>query len=319
MIEGALQTLERDGFILPAEGALARRSLELGINDHTIGYELEVLPSAAGGLGALQCGWFDNGALWILWKNCVAEMLEYGFGVDDDGLYELQSPASTHPKALEIATRGIVRTGWLPGVVRRGAVTAHVSVGIADRTPLPFSYQQDLTRLLRTVELAGRATTAQRLAYPLKKAEVDHDACVRYGWNYGGLVGVSTSHRSVRSNSWEGDNQRIEFRTLGYYSPSQLGRVLDTMYYLTRGLFSFEGTPARKVYDELDQWLKQYFLDKRLPEVEQVFDEYESLESLTSYLRPFIVHMRKNRSELRGRVNECVDNLREEFGCTDTI
>jgi hypothetical protein len=315
MIYETIQSLEDERHITPEECAAALRAEESGDDGHTIGYELEVLYSAAKQLPIVS---HDKIEAQIV---CDANVARYGFRARAEAHYELQSPPARHPLPLAIATRGLANAGWLP-YRNHGVVNAHVSIG-TERVVDKYD-QSDQTRLitlLRSVEQLG-TTTANRLLLPVRqsvKEEVAFTHSLIGSWASKGSAGVDVTHPDEtikRSENWHGDSTRIEFRTLGYYSPEQFGRTLDMVYYLTRGLFAKPGSALQDIYTEFEGQLDQYFNDHGLTTLEEEWlYEVDVVYDLDKYMQPYAEHLlNADKSVLRAFVHSAVEDLKEELG-----
>lgn len=309
MVETTLHRLEAEQLVDASDIELAQAAMRSGVADHTIGYELEVLSSAASQTPELE----DRGKKGAFAAAADA-MQEFGYGVCNDGMYEAKSPAAEHPLPLAVATRGLVRAGWLPELAT-GVVTAHVSVGSSALREKDTEHQQYLVQMLRAVELAG-GTTVGRLMAPVTAARRMKEKNARFSWNVRGRLGINTGRRVLEQ--WEGYNSRAELRTLRYIHPAQFADTLDKVYYLSRGLFSHPKTAASDIYGDFADWFSDYRQTHGLPDEDIASVPAHgtvAVGRLERYLKPYAEHMADHdRRELIGRTRETVSELREEFG-----
>lgn len=328
-VERSLDDLYHNGFISSDELGDAMRAQGYGSEYHTIGYEVEALPSAQADIAKVR----DITTDVKLRSHRMAEyeLNQYDYGVGSDGLYELQSPPADHPLALIVATRGLARMGWLPGDNgTNGRVTSHVSIGtpvdvsnlVKSSSDYGIDFLQDTALLLRNIEMIG-GTTASRLAGPLRQANINRSPTAQYSWNQKGEYGfLADSIPPFRSfdDLWVGTNDRIEFRTLSYYNPHQFSTMLNAVYYLTRGFLDINEPGANDVYLDHNEWMKNYCEDNDLP-----IDIYmpaggENVytDELVEYLEPYVQHLLAGDLEaVRSRTNQTVHDIREELGMSD--
>lgn len=298
-----LKNMEYDGLINRGEATAARNSRDRFVMHHTLGYELEILRSAAPSIPRAQHIVVDpyvNSD--VLPSKCENELYKYGFDTNYDGLYELISPVAGHPVALSVATRGVIRAGWLPERTR-GVITAHISVG----TRVPIYERPDLEaqaiRILRATELVGGSVPG-RLLRPL----VTNGHHKMY-WNRIGRLGVYTPYTS-NPNAWLGGNNRIEFRSLRYTSHAQFEATLQTIYYLTRGLLAPESRPGNTIYGDFDKWFQNYCATHGLPEATADIDD----RNIGPYLGPYVQHFSLQRhTTLSDKVRTTVTRLKNHF------
>jgi hypothetical protein len=304
-IASSLVMLESDNLITSKEYALASLAEDAGYDGHTIGYEVEVLGSAREDIPNIRPG--DSAQ--TAFRNAAA-VKRYSYGVSPEGQYELQSPAARHPLALQIATRGIVRAGWLPDRTK-GVVTAHVSIGTAESQAHLEHNSIRLVNLLRTVELLGN-TTPSRLLAPTRP-HPDGSSRLSSYWNCRGTAGLSFTESQ---KLWEGKNNRVEFRTLGFYSPGQFGGVLDSVYFLSQALLAPRETPLGAEYAGLETDTEEYFSENKLPAVEpELLDRPDEEALLAEYIAPYAAHLATaDRSAFKARVLATVENIKEELG-----
>ncbi len=306
-----LQRLESAAYLSPAELRLATKAESSGTPTHTIGYEIEVLPSALPDIGWVQANLGTLPARDRLYKpgsrsygatgqeyirlNAHRVLTPYGYGVvKDGGVYELQSPPAQHPDALSIATSGVSRAGWLPDGTR-GRVTAHVSIGTVASKDDVIERAPGLVDTLRMVEQLGM-TTPGRLMQPIHTADRWDDTLYStYSWNSKGTVGVKIDIDPVNSDTtrWNQPTRRVEFRTLGFYKPEQFQVALTGLYYLTRAAFAPPATPAATEHAKLQDWFNGYQERHQLPTTEDVPDIYDHpSRDFKKYMLPYAQHLR---------------------------
>lgn len=311
-----LAEFEANKFITSEEVDSSLTAIDAGTETHTIGYEVEVLESAREDVPNIP----DDEADIDTQERCEDALKPYGYHVGYDGIYELSSPAANHPHALVIATRGLVRSGWLPDGTR-GMVTSHVSIGTAEPMLGVEANQERLITMLRAIEQL-RGTTPNRLMSPFNYVNGRDLDTSYYAWDQKGQLGVNIDDDTSYS-SWEGRNNRIEFRTFGYYDPDQFGTVLDNTYYLSRGLLSRNNTSAADIYEDYEEWLRTYFDDADLPSVPtDALDNFARIHDkdlFRWYMEPYADHLAHgNKEPLRFKTRLAVLALREEFGMTRT-
>jgi hypothetical protein len=308
-----IKRFESDGFIESEMVDVVRQAEVSGTYRHTIGYELELLPSAGSETPRLVDEEIEGKEIKY---EAFKALYKYDYEVASDGVYELLSPPSRHPTTLALATRGIIRTGWLPETPN-GVVTAHVSIGSSKDIRGP-DQQNRLINLLRAVEMAD-GTTPGRLYSPIRQAKamgpnVDAD---NFSWAIRGIAGVMKDIR-LDDEDWRGRNNRIEFRTIRYQSPDQFGTTLEALYFLTRGLLSGQKRPAHAIYAQFEEWFKKYQQAYGLPDIADcslaLDDKRVSIEALSEYLVPYIYHLgNENRSALKSQVGQTVGQLAAAF------
>lgn len=312
MYSQSIYPMQRDSLLTPEEGDLARKAQLAGNHSHTIGFELEVLESAARQLLPTPLNVMQARL------RCEDTIERYHFGVFSEGVYEIASPYAKHPTPLRIATHGLVRAGVLPAE-SAGMVNAHVSVGsyldAADMSTLPR-----FATLLRVVEQLD-GTTANRLMLPVKKAREQGASDIselEATWACKGTAGVKISHKldDYQQPNWQAMTDRIELRTLGYYSPQQFGQTMDIIYTLSRGLTADPGTPERKRYDWFEAEVESYFDDHALPHSDRLMGRgVGTVKHLADYMQPFADHHRHTSKAILGQMAwSAVHDLREEFG-----
>lgn len=255
----------------------------------TMGYEAEVFQSAL-----CDTVWSDvRYPTDDDWEALLEAASKCGYEVDDnDAIYELKSPYAKHPLALEIATRGVVKSGYLP-YRSSGLVGVHANLGIY--TEDIALYEDSFIRLLRMVELL-RGTTARRLSRPVTLAVAKGtDIVDDKSWNCSGTLGVALE-KGFSDPFPVSSKARVEFRTLGYWDPSQLGTGLELLYYLGHGVTARPGSPLRQVWEELEQWFKER---TDLPDHDTHFSSFEDrdqLDSISTYLQPYASRIARNKN-----------------------
>lgn len=311
----AVERLASCGFVTSEELDSALDADILGDASHTIGYEVEVLPSARDDIPNIIG--IEPGDVHEV---CEHSLEPYYYTVGLDGLYELRSPAAMHAHTLAVATRGLARFGWLPERGTKGLVTSHVSVGTSAEIneQNAVSTLRELIIILRAVEAFG-GTTPSRLNAPLKKYSENSGLLdVDHSWNQKGDFGVNIMPRDGigwGGTEWAGDNNRIEFRTFGYYNPKQFGAMLNAVYYLTKGMFT-DDEHAHRIYDEYYYWLSEYNYRHELPEVD-VEDGSSDPEVFDTYFTPYVQHLaNSDLTQLRTKTAQTIRDLREEFDMT---
>ncbi len=319
MIREFLPSFEQAGNITSGEHAAAILAENSGTAAHTIGYEMEVLSSAAPDVPNIGPDYKDKDRKTVL-ERCRLDLATFGYGVDDDGVYELQSPVATHPQSLATTTLGVVRRGWLPNE-STGLVTAHVSIGTAESRRMLNLREQAFIDILRAVELL-RGSTPERLLSPVTKAQRVYSDRADYSWNCKGTLGVMLAPDAANYDpNWQGGNHRVEFRTLGYYSTSQFSKILDGVYYLTRGLLAPLMSPPSIIATDYHNWLQDYFDAHKLPAATKTVreDDRENTAGLESYLRPYADHMATREHQiLKVRTRASVLALQEEFAMAES-
>ncbi len=301
----SLVALEDAGHISSDELNSGLAAEASGTPGHTIGYELEVLRSAGLDIPKAQ-GFSDD-----IQESCRNEVSLYEFGVTEDGLYEIQSPYAQHPLSLAIATRGLIRTGWLPENTS-GTITGHASIGTEVSGTAVRREELRLIHSLRIVELLG-ASSPGRLMSPLDGA-TNNDAKKR--WNCKGTAGVMAASLADGKSWWVGTNTRVEFRTLQYRNLEQWGTTLDTLYLLSRAQLTEPGNAAANIYNDFYNWTQEYFESHRLP-LFHYFIDLENVDEFRNYLKPYALHLKDgNRSALIERASSALLHLREEFNLT---
>lgn len=314
-MHAVIDTLHKADLLSDQERALAHAAQDAGTPEHTLGYEVEVLSSAADDVPKLNLPFLEH-----------REAETLGYGVGTDGIYELQSPPANHPIALALATYAMTRAGWLPNGTA-GRITAHVSIGtphiITDYpqesifAPGNAGYREHLTRfvtMIRAVELLGH-TTVSRLIAPIRRAkdpESDDYGHTLMAWNDKGWGGVKIYWNAELGQEW-GNSNRVELRTFGFYSPEQFSKLLTTIYFLSRGLTSGPNSEARVIYGDYEQWLRDYLEDHRLPAF--TVNNINTRREFASYIEPYVEHLASSdRSVLIAQTNATVDALTETFG-----
>lgn len=304
------------GLINRDEAASACDAEAAGTDTHTIGYEVEVLASARPDISRAKNIRYNDDLYW----KCYDKLGPYGYDVGMDGLYEIQSPVAKHPHSLEVATRGLANYGWLPKKGTKGLVTSHVSVGTSINIGAEdySTLLEHTTDILRAVEMFG-GSTPTRLSAPLRSAFKGDDDIANKSWNQKGEYGVKMvpiGRMNKTFIAWEGDNSRIEFRTLGYYNPKQYGAMLNAVYFLTRGLFTSDES-AGEIYDNYSDWIRDYYDANDLPRM--VPHEGSSRrEVLDEYLSPYVDHLaHADLTDMRNKTSETIRDLQEEFRMTD--
>lgn len=297
------------------EVSTASEAEAAGVASHTIGYEVEVLPSALPDISKFT----DQDDIDDFHLKCGKRLEKYGYDVGCDGVYELQSPAASHSYPLAVATRGLARFGWLPKRGTKGLVTSHVSIGTSERIDKGnhVEIQAELITILRAIEMHG-GTTPNRLDLPARLATAANWSTAYAGWNQKGRFGVKIlphHYMNMDGINWRGENNRIEFRTLGYYSPKQYGAMLDAVYYLTRGMFSDDDAVV-DIYEDYRDWLDDYFDRKGLPQVNMEYD-HASPTVLRHYMGPYADHLANDDlTTVRSKTAGTIRDLREEFNMT---
>jgi hypothetical protein len=317
----AIENLESDQRINALEADTARQAQAAGTKSHTIGYEVEIYPSATSEVPVLEEATELKPELKAEY---VDALLSYGYTLGEDAVYELSSPSAKHPLALVVASRGIERIGWLPREAK-GLVTAHVSIGSSENKLLrETSVTYRLINLLRAVDIAG-GTTPGRLLAPVGGAEAmekddDRDTSL-FSWNKRGIAGVAVSF-NTEDTQWHGKNKRVEFRTMRYQSLEQFGLSLESLYFLSRGLLAGESNPASNLYNQFEDWFRDYQQANGLPNIElnpDLLEDFDFTEpkALAEYIEPYADHLTSpsvDKKPLHDRINQTVTDLAEEFG-----
>lgn len=311
-----LERLRDDGLITSSEAEEAILAAGDTDQDHTIGYELEVLPTAADETPRVERLKVADEDTYreSMFDALRQELSPYGYGIAAEGEYELKSPPANHPLPLAVATRGLVRAGWLPETAD-GMVTAHVSIGYprdgADRK----STKDRMVDVLRAVELSGGSTPG-RLNAPVRITRERRKLDFSPSWNRYGFLGIAERY----GPRWQSQQRRAEFRTLRYTSSDQFGAAMEHIYFLTKGLLSAEGSDARLIYDEFADWFGDYRREHSLPEAGSIPGSDESSRHvmdagvLDAYMRPYVDHLgRGDTAEIRDRVAETTGSLAEAF------
>ncbi|MCA9329804.1 hypothetical protein KDA11_04110 [Candidatus Saccharibacteria bacterium] len=308
-----LYKLHTDGLISRNELNVALSSELDATTEHSIGYEAEVLTSAQYDLGkfsVIQA--FDNDYL-SRTRQVSVDVEPYGYDVAPEGLYELQSPVYNSPDALTISALGIARKGWLPKIPTRGLITSHVSIGT--NQALHPQDIKDMTPALRAVEICN-GTTANRLLSPFKIAP--HSGLrPKYeqgvSWDCKGFAGIKieefTDTHNLLNNKLYTTKNRMEFRTLGYYSIGQFHTTLERLYFFSRALVGGQ-SDAREHFDTYSRWTINFFKQRGLP-IEPTEDEYK----YSNYFRQYadFIASKTNVDELIDRTNQAIDQLRRVF------
>lgn len=307
-----LQRLAKDQLISATENQEALVAQRTGSAAFTIGYELEVQRSAVDDIPRLREE--ENLAAVEL---TAAETLEaYRFRVEGDGVYEVISPPARHPYPLAVATRGIVKSGWLPEQTG-GLITTHVSIGAAAKYSPEQCDTERLIKLLRLLELMG-GSSSRRLLRPLAIAEQKNLDHTRNSWNQRGYAGVSVNNNL--STYWQGNNERIELRTFRYAKVSQHAATLALTYYLTRALIAPPTHTAKGLYVGLEAHFLEYLEGSKLPTAVPSRDDLNTRDGFTAYFLPFADHL-SNPTMLPRRQHilaafavQAAVELKEEFG-----
>jgi hypothetical protein len=311
-ITKAIANFAADQLISQEEAGLALAAHAAGSDEHTIGYELEVLGTAKSDVPNIGDEINADTA-----PTCELQVEPYEYIVGHEGLYELKSPPAQHPTPLVVATRGLARLGWLPAEAK-GLVTSHVSVGTTLELE-PDSDQHDgLITLLRAVEMTG-GTNANRLIAPIREASQGNFDTK--WWNSRGRLGVDIPTGEKKGDDWIGKSNRVEFRTLGYYSPNQFGRTLVNLFFLSRGLLAPPGSKPYEIYADFEAWFQEYLASNGLPNGEDVILA-GSVNALRNYLEPYVAHLNNatgKRQAVAARVSQAVFALSEEFGGSNLI
>jgi hypothetical protein len=302
-----LGRMHADGLIDAAELQVARDA-QLGSPwKHTIGYEVEVFPSAVPDIPEAQT---LHNQIYSINGSCVQP---YGYTVGSDAYYELSSPHAQHAYPLEVATLGLARGGYLP-IDSEGFVGSHVSIGTTAIVDDPAA--GSLLRALRLVEMAG-GTYAMRLSAPLRRANELRLASIdTVSWGRKGELGLSINHdptlfagRSTDSTTTA--KTRIEFRTLSYMNPEQFGGTLELLHLLSRGILSARHTSAHRAWEELEDWLTH---DSGLPDYP--FDWTTTrVSTVEPYLSPYIERIASGETDdIMNIVNQAASTIAESLG-----
>ncbi|HEY5442168.1 MAG TPA: hypothetical protein VIJ68_01370 [Candidatus Saccharimonadales bacterium] len=319
MIE-ALRKLGSDGFITPHEAAVAAQAQELGDPSFTLGYELEVMPWAIDRMPALKSlrGRETTYGTQPVF-DCVAQLFRLGYTADlQDGLYETQSPASQHPLALAIATKGLVRAGVLPSRAAETDVSAHVNIGMSTDVRTGSIRHHRLIRMLRAVELTGGASP-ERLTRGTEET-ITTSSEVSQKWHSRGVAGVSFT--ANRNSQWPIDRARVELRSLSYRDPSQFGHTLEKIYFLGRGLLS--GDDGQAIAKGFDAWFMNYMKENGLRDISSSYanlqSNFKQNEHMAAYITPFARHQESgDTTELAEEMTLTIDRLKEVYGMDEVI
>jgi len=304
-----LDRIHADGHITDAEHADARAAHLAAPWSTTIGYELEVFPSAAPdiprGKELHDNPYSINGS----------PVAPYGYVVGDDAYYELSSPHSRHPYALEVATRGLVRAGFLPDD-SDGWVGAHVSIG----HPIlyPTRLQDSFIRMLRMVELSG-GTNAMRLSAPIRQAEAKSRLFSNCSWAVKGSLGVyalgQPEFPGRKQDSKTTCKSRFELRSLAYDNPDQFGITLDLIYMLSRGVLAGKHTKAYSIWRDIEEWM---LFESDLPDhsSKRVWARASSQNNgFASYLMPYVELLESgDNAPVAHRVLEAAKSIAQAVG-----
>jgi hypothetical protein len=322
MLRHALYRLEEKNWLRPEEVEQALIADKQGHPSHTIGFELEVLPSAA--KETPKCAEYKE-KYWSEFRLCAEDLdpeidddeHNYAFAIEEDGVYEISSPPSFSPEALAIAVRGLVRSGWLPERAK-GVVTAHVSVGTTESVEPGSTNERRMIRLLRCVELAGGSTPG-RLYAPIKAARIPEgfrEGDTEVSWNQKGFLGLKygVDEGCSGSDLWIGEANRVELRTLRYQNVKQFGTTLETVYYLTGALLSSDSHIA-SAYDEFEEWYKGYCGENGLADLSELGCAprkiARDLSLFTKYLKPYVDHFSSDKiSGFQAKVAETVKDVK---------
>lgn len=335
MLAAARQMSSR-GLLLPQEFDLAVNAHYTGSPEFTIGNEAEVMPTAIDRTPLLAGmdpdltsdeHFYDKPVV----AACLSLLNDLGYAYNGyDGVYEIKSPVAQHPTSLAIATRGLVRAGLLPEQAAELDVTVHTSIGSSVPIQDGSATHYRLVRMLRAVEALG-ASDEPRLMGELKNELGDE-----YNWYKRGLAGVNLvvrheADRDGQTTWWEGNNNRVEFRSLSYKNPGQSDRSLELIYTLSRGLLSKDAAVA-KVYAEYDAWLQNYqrrhgltdISDPSNQELCKIPDEKAQRPRRASllrlYLKPYAEHVKTaDKTELTQKTDETVGRLQELFGISGLL
>lgn len=310
-MNGVLNTLEAERLITDEEALVAYSAEELGAPDHTIGCEFELMAGAIETtpklIPAKKFKYTPDRRFMI--AECRNSLAELGFGTDNDGLYEIKTPAAQHPVSLSVATRGLIRAGFLPD--QSGCeVTTHISVGTQNRSIESQETKVRLINLLRLVEMSG-GSTVDRLVRDPKNSYIGTG-----GWNYKGRAGIETdAYPQADECRWEGNfNGRVEFRSLAYVDMKQFEQTLDSVFFLSRALLS-ENEQASDIYAQFEAWFEDYRKQNYLSEVH--VDKLHKIrfeKGLSHYIEPFAEHMEKaDLTDLKAKTAETVDAVKAAF------
>ncbi len=309
----SIELMRAGDFIEPSEAGAARASIEALTSPLTIGYELEVMPPAIETTPALKAlrsvGVPQTNYRQIL-MDCVENLEELDFKNDaGDALYEVVSPPTNSPLALEVATQGLIRAGLLPKEATEVEITAHASLGIPNQIPQFSTDHYRAIRMLRMVDMLG-GSTKNRLINTCEFPEFD----ASYIWHLRGIAGVSTVIQN--RTKWLGDNNRLEFRSLAYLNSTQFGETLERLYFLGTALFG-QNKLAQSVYIDLDDWFKKFQRANGLPDASSsskyVCPE-TSFKRFGAYIRPYAEFIEKGDvSELRQKTDAIIAWVKEQF------
>ena len=307
-----LRSLHRAGFITSEEIAAADEACEqsaLHPDTATIGYELEVTDSSVAETG------FHTRP-----KSAEEIITGLGFSHRDDEVYEICSPPATHPRALHIATLGLVNARLIPRTPK-GLVTEHISLGNVDSGSFNRDTLLALVGIARTLEMTN-GSTAERMLQPANEAKASNNAYEpqAYAWNHKGRAGVLWE-RKASSLGWRGQSDRLEFRSLCYTEPASHFKTLDAAYYLTRALFDTQHD-AHSAYNDFAQALGS-FISSHALELSWRDGSYSSLsarctmmsaDEFSTYMLPFATMATSNNPKLHSIVKAAVLEIRDAYG-----